>query len=158
MSVIELKTPVPGPRSRELMARRQAAVPRGPFHATPVFIQEARGASLTDVDGNRFLDFAGGIGCLNVGHANPAVVRAAAPFLRRRGLREIEAERGVAPPHQPTFQPSSVRPAIQRLLLAEILCTVSTAGPVTAWIFAVAKVAELTFCGRSSCLTIKTAN
>ena len=38
MSAIGLKTAVPGPRSRELMARREAAVPRGPFHATPVFV------------------------------------------------------------------------------------------------------------------------
>jgi len=76
MSVIDLKTAIPGPRSRELMARREAAVPRGPYNATPIFVKEARGARLVDVDGNRLLDFAGGIGCVNVGHANPAVVAA----------------------------------------------------------------------------------
>jgi 4-aminobutyrate aminotransferase/(S)-3-amino-2-methylpropionate transaminase len=65
------------------MRRREAAVPRGPFHATPVFVAEAAGATLTDVDGNRFLDFAGGIGCLNVGHANEAVARAAGAQLGR---------------------------------------------------------------------------
>ena len=68
MTAINLQTEVPGPRSRELFARRQAAVPRGPFHVTPIFAAEAKGAVLTDVDGNRYLDFAGGIGCLNVGH------------------------------------------------------------------------------------------
>ena len=83
MTAIQLKTEVPGPRSRELFARRQAAVPRGPFHVTPIFAAEAKGAVLTDVDGNRYLDFAGGIGCLNVGHANDAVVKAASAQLQR---------------------------------------------------------------------------
>lgn len=80
---IRLATEIPGPRSRELQARRDAAVARGPFHATPVFVSEAHGALLTDVDGNRLLDFAGGIGCLNVGHTNDAVVKAASEQLRR---------------------------------------------------------------------------
>lgn len=83
MPAIELKTPIPGPRSRALMARREAAVPRGPFHVSPVFAASAEGARLTDVDGNTFLDFAGGIGCVNVGHANKAVIGAAAEQLRR---------------------------------------------------------------------------
>jgi 4-aminobutyrate aminotransferase/(S)-3-amino-2-methylpropionate transaminase len=77
MSAIRLKTEVPGPRSRELMARRVAAIPRGPYNVTPIFVKEARGARLLDVDGNELLDFAGGIGCVNVGHADPAVVEAA---------------------------------------------------------------------------------
>jgi 4-aminobutyrate aminotransferase/(S)-3-amino-2-methylpropionate transaminase len=83
MPAIELKTEVPGPRSRELMRRREAAVPRGPAHALPVFVAEAHGASLVDVDGNRLLDFAGGIGCLNLGHTSEAVVRAASAQLSR---------------------------------------------------------------------------
>jgi 4-aminobutyrate aminotransferase/(S)-3-amino-2-methylpropionate transaminase len=58
------------------MERRQAAVPRGVFHATPVFVRAARGAVVEDVDGNRFLDFAGGIGSMNVGHTAPPVVAA----------------------------------------------------------------------------------
>jgi 4-aminobutyrate aminotransferase/(S)-3-amino-2-methylpropionate transaminase len=83
MSAIRLTTEVPGPRSRELLARREAAVPRGPYNATPIFIEEGHGAILTDVDGNRLLDFAGGLGCLNVGHANEAVVKAASAQLER---------------------------------------------------------------------------
>ena len=75
-TAIQLKTELPGPRSRALMERRAAAVPRGPVQATPLFIEEAEGAVIVDVDGNRLLDFAGGIGCLNVGHARPEVVRA----------------------------------------------------------------------------------
>jgi 4-aminobutyrate aminotransferase / (S)-3-amino-2-methylpropionate transaminase / 5-aminovalerate transaminase len=68
MAVIQLRTEIPGPRSRALMARRENAVARGLGHATPVFAVKAEGAVIEDVDGNRFLDFAGGIGCLNVGH------------------------------------------------------------------------------------------
>jgi 4-aminobutyrate aminotransferase / (S)-3-amino-2-methylpropionate transaminase / 5-aminovalerate transaminase len=76
MSTIQIRTEIPGPRSRALMARRNAAVPRGPFHATPVFAARAEGAVIEDVDGNRFIDFAGGIGCLNMGHRAPRVVSA----------------------------------------------------------------------------------
>jgi 4-aminobutyrate aminotransferase/(S)-3-amino-2-methylpropionate transaminase len=83
MSAIELRTPVPGPRSQELMRRRAAAVPRGVYHATPVFVARAEGALVEDVDGNRFLDFAGGIGCLNVGHRAPRVVAAVRAQLDR---------------------------------------------------------------------------
>jgi len=58
------------------MQRRNAAIPRGPYHSVPIFIASGEGALLTDVDGNTFLDFAGGLGCLNVGHCAPAVVEA----------------------------------------------------------------------------------
>jgi 4-aminobutyrate aminotransferase/(S)-3-amino-2-methylpropionate transaminase len=58
------------------MARREAAVPRGPYHATPIFVAKAEGAVIEDVDGNRFIDFAGGIGCLNMGHRHPGVLAA----------------------------------------------------------------------------------
>jgi 4-aminobutyrate aminotransferase/(S)-3-amino-2-methylpropionate transaminase len=76
MRTIQLKTAIPGPKSTELMKRREAAVPRGVAHATPIFAARAEGAVLEDVDGNRFLDFAGGIGVLNVGHRAPRVVAA----------------------------------------------------------------------------------
>jgi 4-aminobutyrate aminotransferase/(S)-3-amino-2-methylpropionate transaminase len=72
-----LKTALPGPRSAALLARRGAAVPGGIAHATPLFAERAEGALLIDVDGNVLIDFAGGIGTLNVGHANPDVVAAA---------------------------------------------------------------------------------
>jgi 4-aminobutyrate aminotransferase / (S)-3-amino-2-methylpropionate transaminase / 5-aminovalerate transaminase len=68
MKTINLRTEIPGPKSRALMQRREAAVPRGPYHATPVFAARSEGATIEDVDGNKFLDFAGGIGCLNTGH------------------------------------------------------------------------------------------
>jgi 4-aminobutyrate aminotransferase / (S)-3-amino-2-methylpropionate transaminase / 5-aminovalerate transaminase len=76
MSTIQLRTQVPGPKSQELMRRRNAAVPRGVYHATPIFAARADGVAVEDVDGNRYLDFAGGIGCLNVGHRAPRVVAA----------------------------------------------------------------------------------
>ena len=73
---IRLKTEIPGPRSRALMAAREVHVPRGPFHVTPIFVQSARGALIEDVDGNRLIDFASGIGVTNVGHCDEAVVAA----------------------------------------------------------------------------------
>jgi 4-aminobutyrate aminotransferase / (S)-3-amino-2-methylpropionate transaminase / 5-aminovalerate transaminase len=76
MASIQLRTPIPGPKSQELMRRRQAAVARGVGHATPIFAARAEGAVLEDVDGNRFLDFAGGIGVVNIGHRAPRVVAA----------------------------------------------------------------------------------
>jgi 4-aminobutyrate aminotransferase / (S)-3-amino-2-methylpropionate transaminase / 5-aminovalerate transaminase len=76
MAAIELRTAIPGPKSQELMRRRTAAVARGVAHATPVFAARAEGALIEDVDGNRFIDFAGGIGCTNVGHRSDRVVAA----------------------------------------------------------------------------------
>jgi 4-aminobutyrate aminotransferase/(S)-3-amino-2-methylpropionate transaminase len=76
MKSIQLRTEIPGPKSRALMKRREVAVPRGPAHATPIFAARSEGAIIEDVDGNRFIDFAGGIGCLNTGH-RPAQVEAA---------------------------------------------------------------------------------
>src|SRR5260370_5023307 len=76
MSKIQIRTETPGPKSRALMARREAAIPRGPSNATPVFAARAEGATIEDVDGNRYLDFAGGIGCLNIGHRSPRVISA----------------------------------------------------------------------------------
>lgn len=63
-------------RSAADQARRDRHVPRGTFHATPAFIKEARGAVMVDVDGRELIDFAGGIGVTNVGHAHPKVVAA----------------------------------------------------------------------------------
>jgi 4-aminobutyrate aminotransferase/(S)-3-amino-2-methylpropionate transaminase len=83
MAAIELRTAIPGPKSVALMARRQAAVPRGPFHAAPIFVERGEGARVVDVDGNTLLDFTGGLGALNVGHASPRVVEAVTAQARR---------------------------------------------------------------------------
>jgi 4-aminobutyrate aminotransferase / (S)-3-amino-2-methylpropionate transaminase / 5-aminovalerate transaminase len=78
MPAIAIRTEVPGPRSRALMARRQASVPRGIAHAVSIFAASANGARVTDVDDNVFLDFAAGIGVMNVGHSDPAIASAIA--------------------------------------------------------------------------------
>ena len=59
-----------------LLARRAAAIPRGPFNVHPLVAARAQGARLWDVDGREYLDFCGGIGVLNVGHNHPRVVEA----------------------------------------------------------------------------------
>ena len=74
---IELKTAIPGPRSREILERKAQVVADPLSVFLPVVIEEGRGATLTDVDGNTFIDFTGGVGCLNVGHSHPRVVEAA---------------------------------------------------------------------------------
>ena len=76
MGTIQLRTPIPGPKSRALGERRAAAVPRGLSHATPVYVAKTEDAWLEDVDGNRYIDFAGGIGCLNVGHRQKPILSA----------------------------------------------------------------------------------
>lgn len=83
LRAIELRTDVPGPRSREILARKRLVVadPLSIFH--PVVAVSATGATITDADGNTFLDFTGGVGCLNVGHAHPHVVAAAQEQLSR---------------------------------------------------------------------------
>ncbi|HDR7647776.1 TPA: 4-aminobutyrate--2-oxoglutarate transaminase [Bacillus mycoides] len=67
---------LPGSYSQVIQKRYEKAVPTGIYHLTPLYVKEARGAIITDVDGNQFIDFAGGIGMQNVGHCHPKVVRA----------------------------------------------------------------------------------
>lgn len=69
---------IPGPKSRELLARRQEFVARGVASTMNVFAAKADGAIIEDVDGNRYIDFAGGIGVMNIGHTRPEVTRAIA--------------------------------------------------------------------------------
>src|ERR1700744_1727221 len=76
MSRIRVKTDIPGPKSLALTAPRALALPRGVYASTPLFMSHAEGAVIEDVDGNRFIDLGGGIGCTNVGHRNPRVLRA----------------------------------------------------------------------------------
>ncbi|MGR0320103.1 4-aminobutyrate--2-oxoglutarate transaminase [Agromyces sp. ZXT2-3] len=70
-------TAIPGPRSQELQARRNAVVSAGVSSVLPVYIERAHGAVLEDVDGNRFLDFGAGIGVTTAGHTPTRVVEAA---------------------------------------------------------------------------------
>src|SRR6059036_1753638 len=80
---IELKTAIPGPKSQEILERKARVVADPLSVVLPVVIDEGRGATITDVDGNTFIDFAGGVGCLNVGHSHPHVVQAAQEQLGR---------------------------------------------------------------------------
>lgn len=61
----------------QLIARRDAAVPRGVASAAPIYAKYAENAELWDVEGNRYIDFCGGIGVLNTGHRHPKVIEAA---------------------------------------------------------------------------------
>jgi 4-aminobutyrate aminotransferase / (S)-3-amino-2-methylpropionate transaminase / 5-aminovalerate transaminase len=81
--VIHLVTEIPGPQSRALLARRAKAVPRGVPAVTPIAVAHAEGAVITDADGNRLIDFGGGIGVVNTGHRHPGVVNAVREQLDR---------------------------------------------------------------------------
>lgn len=63
-------------KSDSLHERRNNAVPEGPYNITQLYVGSAKGAIITDVDGNELIDFAGGIGMQNVGHCHPKVVQA----------------------------------------------------------------------------------
>jgi 4-aminobutyrate aminotransferase/(S)-3-amino-2-methylpropionate transaminase len=116
---IEVRTEIPGPRSREILERKQRVIAEPLSIYLPVVIEEGRGATLTDVDGNTFLDFTGGVGCLNVGHSHPDVVAAAQEQLARFSHTDF------------TIVPYEVY-----VRLAERLCeSVPISGPVKAAFF-----------------------
>ena len=73
-----LRTPLPGPRSQELMARKVAAVSQGVATTMPVFAARAAGGIVEDVDGNRFIDLGSGIAVTTVGSSAAKVVEAVA--------------------------------------------------------------------------------
>ncbi|TCJ16779.1 4-aminobutyrate--2-oxoglutarate transaminase [Rubrobacter taiwanensis] len=77
MGAIRLVTEVPGPKSREILQRHERYVARALAPGFPAVIRAARGALLEDVDGNTFIDLAGGVGVMNVGHSDPDVLAAA---------------------------------------------------------------------------------
>ncbi len=80
---IVLKTAIPGPRSKAICDRIAGAVASPLALTFPVVAESARGVTITDVDGNTFIDFTGGVGSLNVGHSHPQVVAAAQEQLER---------------------------------------------------------------------------
>jgi 4-aminobutyrate aminotransferase/(S)-3-amino-2-methylpropionate transaminase len=73
---IEIKTDIPGPRSADILARKERVIAEPLSIYLPLVIADGRGATVTDVDGNTYVDFAGGVGCMNVGHSHPRVVEA----------------------------------------------------------------------------------
>ena len=76
MSRINLVTEVPGPKSRAIVERKARVVADAVDLHVPVVIDHGMGAAFTDLDGNTFLDFSGGLGCLIVGYSHPKVVEA----------------------------------------------------------------------------------
>ena len=73
---IRLTTKIPGPRSREIVERKERVIAKPMSLYLPIVAAEGHGSTLTDVDGNSYIDFTGGVGCLNVGHSHPKVVEA----------------------------------------------------------------------------------
>ena len=71
---VKINTSVPGPKSRVLIERRSKSVAKGHGTVCNVYIKKANGAILIDVDENIFIDFAGGIGTMNVGHGHPQIM------------------------------------------------------------------------------------
>ena len=90
---IELRTEIPGPLSRELLSRGTAAIAQPLQVYLPIFAAEARNATITDVDGNTFIDFAGGVGVVNVGHCHPRVVEA----IQEQAARFVHTDFTVVP-------------------------------------------------------------
>ncbi len=72
-NTINLVTELPGPRSREVLARKERVIADAKSIYLPIVVDRAHGIVVHDIDGNTFLDWTGGIGCLNVGHTNEAV-------------------------------------------------------------------------------------
>jgi 4-aminobutyrate aminotransferase/(S)-3-amino-2-methylpropionate transaminase len=90
---IEIHTEIPGPRSREILEREQHAVARPLIVHLPIVAAAAAGVTITDVDGNRFIDFAGGVGVVNVGHGHPRVVEA----IQEQAARFLHTDYTVVP-------------------------------------------------------------
>lgn len=70
---VSMQTSIPGPKASDLLERRHKVVPDAVSYGVPTFAAKAEGAKITDVDGNTFIDFAGAIGTINVGHCHPKV-------------------------------------------------------------------------------------
>ncbi len=73
----------PAKTNASLMARRRAALPQGLGQGFEIFVDRAEGAEVWDVEGRRYIDFAGGIAVLNTGHCHPALVQAMQQQLAR---------------------------------------------------------------------------
>ena len=78
-----IKADPPGPKSRELVAKKEKYISKGVGVLHPIFIKKAFGGLIEDVDGNIYIDFAGGIGVLNAGHTHPEVISAVKEQLDR---------------------------------------------------------------------------
>jgi len=86
-------TDIPGPKSKELIAKKEKYVANAFTLHLPAIIDRGEGAVFTDIDGNSFIDFAGGVGVLNVGHCPPEVVAS----IQRQVTRFIHTDFSVVP-------------------------------------------------------------
>jgi 4-aminobutyrate aminotransferase/(S)-3-amino-2-methylpropionate transaminase len=116
---IELRTAIPGPRSEEILQRKARVIADPLSIYMPVVIDHGDGATLTDVDGNTFLDFTGGVGCLNVGHANARVTEA----VQEQAARFLHTDFTIVPYE------------LYVTLAERLVATVPIAGPVKAAFF-----------------------
>src|SRR3954451_9412951 len=116
---IELRTAIPGPRSEEILQRKAQVVADPLSIYIPVVLDHGDGSTLTDVDGNTFLDFTGGVGCLNVGHAHPRVTEA----VQEQAARFLHTDFTIVPYE------------IYVTLAERLVATVPIAGPVKAAFF-----------------------
>src|ERR1700704_1306641 len=76
MKKTHIKTDLPGPKARELLARDALVVSPSYPREHPFVMSHGKGAEVWDVDGNRFIDFAAGIAVCSTGHSHPQVVQA----------------------------------------------------------------------------------
>jgi len=72
----KIVTPLPGPKAKEIIARRGEAMPNAIACGYPCVIKKGEGAMFEDVDGNIFLDWIGGVGVLNIGYSHPQLIDA----------------------------------------------------------------------------------
>src|SRR5207247_974794 len=93
MGTVNVVTEIPGPTSRELIARKERVVSDPLDLHVPAIIDAASGASFTDADGNTLLDFSGGLGCHIVGYSHPKVVEA----VQRQAARFSHTDFSVIP-------------------------------------------------------------
>lgn len=70
------KRTIPGEKSAELLKLREEYVPKGVYYMAPIFVAQAKGARVIDVDGNEYIDFTSGISVMNIGHGNDRVISA----------------------------------------------------------------------------------
>ena len=106
MRTIDIKTAVPGPRSLEVLERKEQVVADPLSIYVPVVVESGRGATVTDVDGNTFIDFMGGVGCLNVGHANPRITAA----VQEQAERFLHTDFSCCPTSSTSRWPSACSP------------------------------------------------
>ncbi len=116
---IELRTAIPGPRSQEILQRKAQVIADPLSIYIPVVIDHGDGATLTDVDGNTFIDFTGGVGCLNVGHANARITEA----VQEQAARFLHTDFTIVPYE------------VYVTLAERLVATVPIAGPVKAAFF-----------------------